>query len=149
MRKKKQYFLSTDAGTKDLSRDHHLLVGSLEECTKAQKLQSIFLNAQTTAQLLGKAQLEGFIGTCYGNTNATLTIANSTNNGIIFNQEQVGGLIGYLLSNENMTFRVLGSANTGIISGLAKIGGFFWFSPNKHGNYSEYFGQCQHWDNIR
>ena len=125
MRKKKQYYLSTDAGTKDRSKDHHLLVGSLQRYNTIQKLQLIFLNAQTTAQLLEKMQLGGVIGSCEGNTNVTLTIANSTNNGNISGPKELGGMTGVLVTNKNMTVGVLGSANTGNISGVWKIGGFF------------------------
>ena len=80
---------------------------SFEDCVSDGK---ITVSSQESTPTVG-----GFVGYLSNNTNMTITISNSTNNGIVTEICGAGGFVGSISSNTNMIITILNSANNGIV----------------------------------
>ena len=68
----------------------------------------------------------GFVGTIRENTHLTITISNSTNNGIVTGRNIVGGFVGDFFYNSNTALTISNSVNNGNVTGTksGSVGGF-------------------------
>ena len=96
-----------------------------------------FENCVNDAKVTGSGNcVGGFVGLIWSNpNNVTITVSNSTNNGIATGKWYVGGLIGYILGNTNITVTISNSTNNGKVIGSKQfLGGLIGVvsSDNSH-----------------
>ena len=110
-------------------------IGQIEKMEEAAIIS--FEDCANDAEVTGSGSyVGGLVGLIYSNpNNLTITISNSTNNGIITGKWYVGGLIGYILGNTNITVTISNSTNNGKITGSGQyLGGLIGVvsSDNSH-----------------